>query len=185
MRKVYISCYENLDGKYKDSLVKSNNLRENRLFTLVDSNEEVVNDAFINKENVVHFVKKNLMKGADVVIFLVSEETKKRRISDWEARAAMQKCGIFEKCGIVVIYLPDLVEKYGSKIPRNVLPEILEKNINKRDVFMVETTWDKIKRDINIFDKLLNTAYAYSKMSNYEIDDVVTLENKSNFPTIK
>lgn len=185
MKKVYISCYENLDSKYKEMLIKSNNLRENKLFSLIDSNEEEINNAFINKDNIVNFVKKNLMKSADVIIFLVSEETKKRRICDWEARAAMTKFGIFDKCGIIIIYLPDLVEKYGSKIPRSVLPSILEKNINKKDVFMIETTWEKIKRDMNIFDKLLNTAYAYSKMSNYEVDDSIVLENKSNFPVLK
>lgn len=185
MKKVYISCYENLDSKYKDVLIKSNEIRDNKIFTLIESNDDVINNAFVDKENIVHFVKKNLMKGADVIIFLVSEETKKRRISDWEARAAMSRYGIFDKCGIIIIYLPDLIEKYGTKIPRSVLPEILEKNINKKDVFMIETTWEKIKRDINIFDKLLNTAYAYSKMSNYELDDSIVLENQSNFPAIK
>lgn len=185
MKKVYISCYENLDSKYKEALIKSNVVRENKLFTFIDSNEELINNAFVNKDNVVQFVKKNLMKSADVVIFLVSDETKKRRISDWEARAAMSKYGIFDKCGVIIIYLPDLIEKHGTKIPRSVLPTILEKNINKKDVFMIETTWDKIKRDINIFDKLLNTAYAYSKMSNYELDDSIVFENKSNFPAIK
>lgn len=185
MKKVYISCYDNLDSKYKDLLIKTNTMRNNKIFSLVESNEELINNAFVDKDNVVNFVKKNMMKGADVTIFLVSEETKKRRISDWEARAAMTKYGIFDKCGIIIIYLPDLIEKYGSKIPRSVLPAILEKNINKKDVFMIETTWEKIKRDINIFDKLLNTAYAYSKMSNYELDDNITLENVSNFPVIK
>lgn len=182
MKKVYISCYENLDSKYKDTLIKSNTIRENQMFTLVDSKNEIINNATINKDTIVSYVKKNLIKSADVVIFLISEETKLRRLSDWEARAAMIKEGVFEKCGIIIIYLPDIVDKYGGKIPRSVLPAILEKNINRKDVFMVETTWDKIVRDINIFDKLLNTSYAYSKMSNYVLDDNVIIENKSNFP---
>ena len=112
-------------------------------------------------------------------MFLVGDETKKRRVVDWEARAAMSKYGIFEKCGIVIVYLPELVEKYGAKIPRSVLPKIIKDNVDKSDVFVVETTWDKIKRDINILDKLLNTAYAYSKMSKYDVD--ITSFEKDNF----
>ena len=184
MKKVYISCYENLDEKYKDALIQSNVIRDNKLFDLVETNEDIINNAFIDRSNIVQFVKKNMMKSAEVIIFLISEESKKRRIADWEARAAMTKFGIFEKCGIMIIYLPDITYKYGTKIPRSVLPAILEKNINKKDVFMVERTWESIKKDVNTFDRLINTAFAYGRMSKYELDDNILLENKSNFPHI-
>lgn len=184
MKKVYISCYENSDHLYKDILVKSNEMRGNKLFQLIESNPDwIEKDYLTKKENIIPFIKKTILKTADVVLFLIGNETKKRRVVDWEVRAAMTKYGIFEKCGIVVVYLPELIEKYGTKIPRTVLPNILKDNIDKSDVFMVETTWDKIKRDINILDKLFNTAYAYSKMSKYDLDSTpIEIENINNYP---
>ncbi len=183
MKKIYISCYENNDYKYKDILIKSNEIRGNKLFTLVESDPDLIEKNFLSKkENIVPFIKKNILKTTDVVMFLISDETKKRRVVDWEARAAMTKYGIFEKCGIVIVYLPEIVEKYGNKIPRSVLPNILRENVENPDVFLVETTWDKIKRDINILDKLLNTAYAYSKMSKYQLDSPLEIENIKNYP---
>lgn len=184
MKRIYISCYENHDSKYKDILVKSNEVRGNKLFTLVDSNPDIIEKDFSSKkENIIPFIKKNILKNTDVVMFLIGDETKKRRVVDWEARAAMTKYGIFEKCGIVIVYLPELIEKYGAKIPRSVLPKIIRDNVDKSDVFVVESTWDKIKRDINILDKLLNTAYAYSKMSKYDVDiSPFETDNFNNYP---
>lgn len=97
----------------------------------------------------------------------------------------MSDYGIFRKCGIIIIYLPELIQKYGSKIPRSVLPSVLEININKPDVYMHETTWEKVIRDINVFDRLLNTAYAYGKMSKYTLDENIETENQSNYSNLK
>lgn len=114
--------------------------------------------------------------------FLIGNEIKKRRVVDWEVRAVMIKYGIFEKCGIVVVYFLELIEKYGIKIFRIVLFNILKDNIDKSDVFMVEIIWDKIKRDINILDKLFNIAYVYSKMLKYDLDLIsIEFENVNNY----
>ncbi|MCF0217422.1 MAG: TIR domain-containing protein [Malacoplasma sp.] len=183
MKKVYISCYENSDYKYKEILIKSNEIRGNKLFTLVQSDSDFVEKDYLSKkDNIIPFIKKNVLRGADVVVFLIGEETYKRRVVDWEARAAMSSFGVLDKCGIVIVYLPELIEKYGSKIPRIVLPEILKVNVESNDVFVLETTWEKIKRDINILDKLLKTSYAYSRMSNYVLTTAMEKENICNYP---
>ena len=85
-----------------------------------------------------------------------------------------------KKSGIVIIYLPDIVEKYGTKIPRSVLPTILQKNLQKPNVFAIETTWEKISKDFFNLEKLINVAYAYAKISEYEIDEEYKKENSHN-----
>lgn len=185
MKKIYISCYENNDSKYKNSLIEANKRRNNLVFELNNATESDFYNYINDQKNIVERVKTNLFRDTEVAIFLVGDETKKRKIANWEARAAMSNYGIFKKCGIIVIYLPELIQKYGSKIPRSVLPKILETNINKPGVYMIETSWDKITRDINIFDKLLNTAYAYGKMSDYTLDENIEKENQTNYSSLK
>lgn len=184
MKKIYISCYENNDSKYKDILIEANKRRNNLIFELSDSTEKDFYNLIGDPNNIIEKIKTNLFRDAEVAIFLVGGETKKRKIANWEARAAMSEYGIFRKCGIIIIYLPDLIQRYGSKIPRSVLPNILEININRPDVYMHETTWEKVIRDINVFDKLLNTAYAYGKMSKYALDEKIETKNQSNYSNL-
>ncbi|MBD5446005.1 MAG: hypothetical protein HDR31_01665 [Mycoplasma sp.] len=185
MKKIYISCYENNDLKYKNLLIDANKRRNNLIFELNNSTESDFYNLIGDSKSIIEKVKSNLFRDAEVAIFLVGDETKKRKISNWEARAAMSDYGIFRKCGIIIVYLPDLIQKYGSKIPRSVLPSILELNISKPDVYMHETTWEKIIRDINVFDRLLNTAYAYGKMSKYVLNEDIETENQSNYMNLK
>ncbi|WP_229502885.1 hypothetical protein [Malacoplasma iowae] len=92
----------------------------------------------------------------------------------------MLQNGFLKKSGIIIIYLPDIVEKYGTKIPRSVLPTILQKNLQKPDVFAIETTWEKISKDFFNLEKLISVAYAYAKISEYELDDEYKKENSHN-----
>lgn len=186
MKKIYISCYENKDEKYKRFLINQNEMSENKLFQIMESNYEAVNQAFMNKKNVVSFIKKNLMLAADVSVFLIGMETRKRRIIDWEARAALSNIGIFDKSGVLIIYLPDVTKEYGSKIPHSVLPKILRENIVKKNVYFAEETWEKLNNDLNAFDKLVSIAYFYNKMSKYDPIDIenIMMENETNYSNI-
>ncbi|WPL39273.1 TIR domain-containing protein [Malacoplasma iowae] len=180
MKRVYISCYENNDRFYKNTIVNFNRNRNETLFKLIDSNESSFNEIQKGNPYFIELVKQLILKDSEVTIFLIGEETKKRKIVDWEARATMLQNGFLKKSGIIIIYLPDIVEKYGTKIPRSVLPTILQKNLQKPDVFAIETTWEKISKDFFNLEKLISVAYAYAKISEYELDDEYKKENSHN-----
>lgn len=181
MKKVYISCYENSDKEFKNHLIKFNQDRNNVLFHLIDSQEKDFN-SIKNKDpfEFIDTIKKHILRDSDIVIFLIGLESHKRMTIDWEARAAMHDTNLIKKCGIVVVYLPDVCEKYGTKIPRSVLPKIIQKNMICRDAFILETTWSKLTHDINNIEKVLNVAFAYGQMSNYISDSNVQTKNESN-----
>lgn len=181
MKKIYISCYENSDIKYKDQLLQWNKMRNHTLFDCINSNEnefykikQTQDDIFIDS------IKKHILKDASVILCLVGLDTGKRKIVDWELRAAMYESTLLKKCGVVVIYLPEVYEKYGSQIPRSILPNILQKNIINRDAHILETTWGKLEKDINNIEKILNVGFAYGQMSRYIVDEFIATSNQAN-----
>lgn len=182
MKKIYISCYENADKKYMDSLIKSNEDRKNSVFDLINKTNESLLDKITNKSTIVESIKKNVLRDTEVCVFLIGPETNKRKEVDWIARAAMSSHGVLEKTGILIIYLPEIVSKYVSKIPHSVLPPILEKNIRRSDVYMVETTWRKISLDFYNLEKFLYTAADLARISNYELDDEILMHNLNKYP---
>ena len=163
-------------------MININNSRNNSLFIPILSNEKDFYKLQINLPNSVFIesVKKHIIKNADIVIFLVGLESNKRRIMDWEVRAAISETSMLKKCGIVVVYLPEVVEKYGTKIPRSLLPKILQKNMMKNTVYVLETTWRKMMNDINDIERILNVGFAYGQMSKYIYDDNITVNNEKN-----
>lgn len=182
MKKVYISCYENDDSRYKDKLIEINSDRNQTLFFNMPSDEKLL-QIFAKKLNNDHFIeniKKNALKNTDVVIFLVGLETNKRMFVDWEVRAAMTETDLLKKCGIVVVYLPELFEKYGTKIPRSVLPKILQINMNNPNAFIYETSWHKIMQDVYNIEQILNIGFAYGQMSKYYLDNNYLKTNIKN-----
>ena len=60
MKRIYISCYENHDSKYKDILVKSNEIRGNKLFTLIDSNPDIIEKDFSSKKEILFLLLKKI-----------------------------------------------------------------------------------------------------------------------------
>lgn len=181
MKKIYISCYENSDIKYKNQLIEWNSKRNNTLFDCVNSSEnEFYKIKQTQDEIFIDSVKKHILKDASVVVCLVGLDTGKRKIVDWELRAAMYESTLLKKCGIVIIYLPEVYEKYGSQIPRSILPKIIQKNIINRDASILETTWNKLELDINNIEKMLNVGFAYGQMSKYIVDEFIATTNQAN-----
>lgn len=178
MKKIYISCYLNNDGWYKEYIIGNFINVANSQYDIVRKDKTEIN-AISRKPSIdiVENVKKIIFKDSEICIFLIGLETKLRRDVDWEARAAMYDVGMLKKCGIIIIYLPEVTDKYGTKIPRSLLPTILQKNVQSKDVFVVETTWDNLFKEENAFDKYISVAEAYGKMSHYELDDNILKDN--------
>lgn len=82
MKKIYISCYENNDSKYKDILIEANKRRNNLIFELSDSTEKDFYNLIGDPNNIIEKIKTNLFRDAEVAIFLVGGETKKRKIAN-------------------------------------------------------------------------------------------------------
>lgn len=181
MKKLYISCYENSDAKYKKQLIEWNRLRNNTLFEYIESKE---NDFYMFRqtydEALIDSIKKHVFKDADVAMFLVGLDTHKRKTTDWEARAAIHETTLLKKCGIIVVYLPEVYQQYGEKIPRTLLPKIIQKNIINPNAYVLEITWNKIAQDINNLEKFLNVGFAYGQMSKYVSDSFVETSNQTN-----
>lgn len=180
MKKIYISCYENNDYDYKNKLIEKNFNRNNMLFGLINK-EDINNEIFRkDKTNFIEIIKNKFLQDSEVLVLLVGEETKKRKSIDWEIRAAMTKTSLFDKCGILIVYLDDVIKKYHGKIPREILPKIISKNINNKDCFFLETTWNKFIHSYETIEKYINVAFAYGKMSKYELDKEIKEFDDSN-----
>lgn len=169
MKKVYISCYDNLDFKYKNYLIQANKTRNERFFEHIDNSLELAFKVNLDPVALVQFVKKSVLKNTEINLLLISLETKKRQEINWLVKATMLEYGLYPKAGFIIVYLPDVVKKYGPKIPHSVLPFVLSHNIKTKKAYVVEILWDKLIADLNVLESLLNTAYAYTKMSDYEL----------------
>lgn len=181
MKKVYISCYSNEHQKYKNTLLDYG--KNKKLFLTNCSNEKDFD--FLNTNNtddeIIKSVKLKILKDSDVSIFLIGKETSSRKIIDWELRASMINYGVLKSCGIIVVYLPEITDEFKEKIPRSVLPEILYKNISNPDCHIVETTWNRINKEVGHLEKLLNLALCYKNLSKYKIDKNIKIKNSSKY----
>lgn len=82
MKKIYISCYENDDSKYKNALIEANKRRNNLIFELNNSTEKDFYNLMGNSVNIIEKIKTNLFRDAEISIFLIGNETKKRKIAN-------------------------------------------------------------------------------------------------------
>ena len=71
MKKVYISCYENNDRFYKNTIVNFNRNRNETLFKLIDSNEASFNEIEKGNPYFIEMVKQLILKDSEVTIFLI------------------------------------------------------------------------------------------------------------------
>ncbi|MEF9984789.1 MAG: TIR domain-containing protein [Malacoplasma sp.] len=184
MKKIYISCYENNDMSFKQAIIDLNKKRNNCLFELINSSESEIENEFLSlnndEESFIHRIRNKYLRDADVMILLVGLETKKRKTIDWELRAAMSQTNLFSKSGILIVYLPEIIERFGAKIPRSILPNILLKNINTKDTFIVETIYSRLFKQFSYIEKCINVSYAYGQMSKYDVDESIKKNDDSN-----
>lgn len=181
MKNVYISCYSSNDNFYKNEIKKVWNMRPH-LFNLIKSDQ---NDFNVIKKtydlDMIYNVKLRILKNTDVYIFLVGDDASKRKTIDWEIRAAMVENGMLSKAGIIVVFLPEILNGCEEKYPTEKLPLILQKNINTLNTSIVLTDWYKITKDWLTFERVLNVAYAYSKKAKYIVDKNILQKDLINF----
>lgn len=185
MKKIYISCYENNDKVFKEKIIELNKARNGAIFELINSQEEEIEKEILSlnindSKSFIERIRNKYLRDADVVILLLGLETKKRKSIDWELKAAMTETNLFSKSGILIVYLPEITERFGVKIPRSVLPNIILKNMELKETFIVETIYTRLFTPISYIDKCINIAYAYGKMSKYIVNETVKKEDDSN-----
>lgn len=186
MKKIYISCYENNDRDFKEKIIELNNIRNGTIFNLINSHESDIQKEILLLNNTgddksfIERIRNKYLRDADVVILLVGLETKKRKTVDWELKAAMTETNLFSKSGILIVYLPEITERFGAKIPRSILPNIILKNMELKETFIVETIYTRLFTPISYIEKCINVSYAYGKMSKYIVNEDVKKENDSN-----
>lgn len=184
MKKIYISCYENNDMVFKEKIIELNKMRKDTIFNLINSQESEIEKEILlinnNNQSFIERIRNKYLRDADVVILLVGLETKKRKTIDWELKAAMTETNLFSKSGILIVYLPEITERFGAKIPRSILPNIILKNMELKETFIVETIYTRLFTPISYIEKCINVSYAYGKMSKYIVNESVKKEDDSN-----
>lgn len=180
MKKVYISCYNNNDREYKNKLISLNKERNNTIFELIKSETKQYISLDPKQDGFTKWIKNKYLRDSEVLILLVGLETKNRKHIDWEVRAIMEENALYKKGGIMIVYLDDVVNKYGNRIPRSVLPKVLAENFGTQTAFFVETTWEKLTQNYSMLEKLIDVTYGFGKMSDYIINNDIQIKDESN-----
>lgn len=180
MKKIYISSYSNEHQKFKNTLIEYG--KHKKIFLINNSVESDFNFLDTSDGNeLIRNIKVKILKNSEIAIFLIGKESSTRKIIDWELRASMITFGMLKKCGIIVVYLPEISEEYGDKFPRSILPEILYKNISNPNCHIIETTWNRINKEAGHLEKLLNLALCYRYISNYKLDKNIKTKNETKY----
>lgn len=170
MKKIYISAYAAEHKKYVDILSEYG--KNKKVFSTFFPNEKDFTFLGTSKgKNLIENLKIKLFRDSEIAIFLIGKDSKLRKTIDWELRASMSSFGIFKKCGIIVIYLPEITQEHGEIIPRSLLPEILYKNISNPNCHIIESTWQRINKESGHLEKLLNLSLYYRNTCNYDLNE--------------
>lgn len=198
--RVFISYCRRDDEHYKDQLlsVQEQDIIRRKYISIFEShqlNDYRIDDALKTDEQVRLEIRDRYMAGAEVLILLCGENTRKIKQIDWEIQAAMSSDSRHAKLGILVINLPSIDSKsmllacdeedeeaMGSdmkwkpatrdpEVMRNAypyLPDRLLENLQRDGVYIAIASWINIGNDPQAIKKLIDNAYKRAQDNNYD-----------------
>jgi antiphage defense system Thoeris ThsB-like protein len=108
LHKVFISFHHDNDQYYKDRLLELNNLHNIFIDGSVDTGD-ISRD--LPDESIRQIIRDDRLRDTTVTVVLVGTETMRRKHVDWEIYSSMFDGTVNKKSGVLVVYLPTIVQQ--------------------------------------------------------------------------
>lgn len=190
--KVFISYHHANDQKYKEELLRLNEIHNIFIDGSVDTGD--IDDTLPN-ESIRQIIRDSYLADTTVTILLVGTETKNRKHIDWELKSSMINGSVNKKSGILIINLPttgctyytanhkdekdaiypendswisiDDRTEYERRYP--CLPARIIDNLLKTEAKISVVCWDKIVNDIEKLRFLIHATYLEKTNCEYDL----------------
>jgi hypothetical protein len=106
--KVFISYYHADDQRYKDELLRQNEVSGDAIFLDWSVHEDEIDDTYLTSEQIRQIIRDDYIKDSTVLILLCGENSRYRKHIDWEIHSAMFNTQKNPQMGILVINLPTI-----------------------------------------------------------------------------
>lgn len=190
--KVFISYHHANDQKYKEELLRLNQIHDIFIDGSVDTGDI---DENLPNETIRQIIRDNYLADSTVTILLVGTETKNRKHVDWELKSSMINGSKNKKSGILVINLPttncsyysathkdekttiypennswitiDDRSVYESRYP--YLPARIIDNLLKSEAKISVVNWNKIITNLESLRFLIHATYTEKDSCQYDL----------------
>ena len=158
--KVFISFYHHDDQQYKNYIDR--NLSGNIINKSVMPGEYDPDDS---DEYIKRLIREDKISDSSVIIVLVGNNTKKRKLVDWEIYAGL-RASINGNAGLIGIMLPSVSKTFDEKYSYDDMPARLADNI--KSGYATFCDWNYA---LNNFDKLIEDAFQSRITKKHLIDN--------------
>ena len=192
--KVFISYYHADDQRYKNELLRQNEISGYDIFLDWSVHEDEIDDTGITSERIRQIIRDDYIRDSTVLILLCGENSRYRKHIDWEIHAAMFDTQKNPQMGILVINLPTinqytfacgdaekaLVSPSGSwvsfstrseyesaypYVPERIVDNFQASLSDDKIIPICAVEWNRISNNATVLKELIHKAYERGRNS--------------------